>query len=182
MSTAPRYVPHSTVADHATWEGDWKLLAGVPVAMTPSPFGRHAKLLARMVALLQGAVDAAGCAATVLVEIDWIVSRDTVLRPDVIVVCGPEPARHVERTPPLVVEILSETTRERDLDFKLELYREQGVAWYLVVDPEAGHIRGLSLTADRRYVDRFAVGDPEPLTIDICDGCELSLDVTRLFA
>jgi len=70
-------------------------------------------------------------------EIDWVASRDTMLRPDVIVVCGPEPTRHVERTPPSVVEILFETTRERDVNFNLQLYRELGVAWYLVVDPAA---------------------------------------------
>jgi hypothetical protein len=23
MTYAPRYVPHYTVADHATWEGEW---------------------------------------------------------------------------------------------------------------------------------------------------------------
>ena len=182
MSTASRYQPHFTVDDYRHWEGRWELWHGLAVAMAPSPFGLHAKLLARMVALLQGAVDAAGCDATVLVEIDWIVSRDTVLRPDVIVVCGPEPARHVEHTPPLVVEILSETTRERDLDFKLELYRDQGVAWYLVVDPEAGHIRVLSLTADRRYIDRVAADNPRRLAIGLCDSCELSLDMNRLFA
>jgi hypothetical protein len=92
MSTAPRYQPHYTVDDYAHWEGQWELWHGVAVAMSPSPFGRHAKLLARTVAALQTAIDSAGCHATVLVEIDWIVSRDTVLRPDVIVVCGLEQA------------------------------------------------------------------------------------------
>jgi hypothetical protein len=43
VSTAPRYLPHYTVADHAAWEGDWELLDGVALAMTPSPFwGRQA--------------------------------------------------------------------------------------------------------------------------------------------
>ena len=136
MSTAPRYQPHYTVDDYAHWEGQWELWNGVAVAMSPSPFGRHAKLLARTVAALQTAIDSAGCHATVLVEIDWIVSSDTVLRPDVIVVCGLEPEQHVVKVPALVVEILSEATRDRDLSFKLDLYREQGVRWYLVVDPE----------------------------------------------
>lgn len=181
MTTAPRYQPDYTVNDYRHWEGRWELWQVLAVAMSPSPFGRHAKLLARTVALLQGAIDAAACDATVLVDIDWIVARDTVLRPDVIVVCGSEPARHVEQVPPLVVEVLSEATRERDLTFKLELYCEQGVAWYVVVDPEAGHLRGLSLTSDGRYVDR-AAGAARPLTIKICAGCEFSLDVERLFA
>ena len=88
MSRAPRYHPHYTVDDYQHWEGRWELWEGMAIAMSPSPFGRHAKLLARTIAALQVAIDSAGCDATVLVEIDWIVSRDTVLRPDVTVVCG----------------------------------------------------------------------------------------------
>ena len=50
VSTAPRYLPHYTVADHAAWQGDWELLDGVAVAMTPSPFGPHAERLSRLAA------------------------------------------------------------------------------------------------------------------------------------
>ncbi|MCX7412564.1 MAG: Uma2 family endonuclease [Planctomycetia bacterium] len=94
MSTAPRYLPHYTVADHAAWEGDFELLQGVAVAMTPSPFGPHAERLSRVAAAFWNAIDASGCRATVLAEIDWIVTNDTVVRPDLVVVCGPTPQRH----------------------------------------------------------------------------------------
>jgi Uma2 family endonuclease len=181
MSTAPRYQPHYTVDDYAHWEGQWELWHGVAVAMSPSPFGRYAKLLARTVAALQTAIDSAGCHATVLVEIDWIVSRDTVLRPDVIVVCGLEPEQHVEKVPALVVEILSEATRDRDLSFKLDLYREQGVRWYLVVDPETNRMQALCHSPDHRYEDRLAAGDPKSLAIDICDACRFCVDTAKLF-
>jgi hypothetical protein len=93
VSTAPRYLPHYTVADHAAWEGDWELVDGVAVAMTPSPFGRHAERLSRLAASFWNAIDATGCPATVLAEIDWIVTNDTVVGPDLVVVCGPAPQR-----------------------------------------------------------------------------------------
>jgi hypothetical protein len=79
MSTAPRYLPRYTAADHAAWEGDWELLDGVAVAMTPSPFGPHAEKLSRLAAILWNAIDAAGCHATVLAKLDWIVAADTVV-------------------------------------------------------------------------------------------------------
>lgn len=180
MSTAPRYRPHYTVADYRQWEGRWELWDGVAVAMSPSPFGRHAKALARAVASLQSAVDASGCPATVLVEIDWIVSGDTVLRPDLLIVCGPEPERHVERVPALVVEVLSEATRERDLHAKLELYREQGVHWYLIIDPDAARVRALRL-ADGRYEERIDGESQTPVAIDLCATCTLRFDPARLF-
>jgi hypothetical protein len=73
MSTAPRYEPCYTVEDYRHWEGRWELWNGVPVPMTPSPFGRHAKALTDAAATFKQAVDAArasaaGCRATVLTE------------------------------------------------------------------------------------------------------------------
>lgn len=182
MSTAPRYQPHYTVEDYRHWEGRWELMGGVAIAMSPSPFGRHAKLLARTVAALQSGIDAAAGDATVLVEIDWIVSRDTVLRPDAIVVCGPEPARHVERVPALVVEVLSEATRDRDLEFKRELYRERGVGWYFVIDPDANRMQALALGEHHQYEDRLASLNAEPLTVPICGQCAFRFDAAKLFA
>ncbi len=173
MSTAPRYVPYYTLADHATWEGDWELLAGVAVAMTPSPFGRHAERLSRITATLWNAIDASGCDATVLVEIDWIVSDDTVVRPDLVVVCGPAPRRHVEQAPALVVEILSAATRERDLTVKRDLYEAQGVRWYAIIDPDEGRSTILRLGESGLYESREASGSQQ---IDLCPDCALAVE------
>ncbi len=49
MSSAPRYIPHYTVEDYLRWEGDWQLIDGVPIARTPSPFGRHEQIVANLV-------------------------------------------------------------------------------------------------------------------------------------
>gem|GEM_PF-3546515 len=87
MSTAPQYTPHYTVDDYQLWEGDWELWNGVAVAMTPSPFGRHGTVLGRITTALTNAIDVAGCDANVIVEVDWIISTDTVVRPDLSVVC-----------------------------------------------------------------------------------------------
>ena len=173
MSTAPRYVPHSTVADHAAWEGDWELLAGVAVAMTPSPFGRHAELLSRMAATLWNSIDASGRKATVLAEIDWVVSDDTVVRPDLVVVCGPAPQRHVEQAPALVVEILSAATRQRDQTVKRDLYEANGVRWYVIIDPDEGGSTLLVLGDSGRYEARSASGRQK---IDLCPDCTLLLE------
>lgn len=173
MSTAPRYLPHYTVADHASWEGNWELLDGVAVAMTPSPFGKHAEQLSRLAARLWNAIDAAECSATVLAEIDWVVSEDTVVRPDLVVVCGAAPERHVEEPPVLIVEILSAATRDRDLTIKRELYEAKHVAWYGIVDPDEGQSTLLQLDAKGLY-------QPVPFAdvqeIQICPDCVVKLD------
>jgi len=180
MSTAARFETHYTVSDYRQWEGHWELWNGLAVAMSPSAGGRHAKVHGRVVAALANAVDAAGCNATVLVEIDWIVSPDTVVRPDVTAICGPEPAGHVEHPPALIVEILSDATRDRDLVFKRDLYAAQGVRWYVVLDPDAGTILPLRLNADRAYGSPLDQHGPS-YAIDLCDNCRIDLDASRLF-
>lgn len=59
MSTAPRYEPRYTIADWRQWEGCWELWNGLAVAMTPSPFGRHAKALTDAAAVFKHAVEVA---------------------------------------------------------------------------------------------------------------------------
>lgn len=178
MSPAPKYNPQYTVDDYQLWEGDWELWNGVAVAMTPSPFGRHGTLLARITTALSNAIDVANCDSSVIVEVDWLVSPDTVLRPDLTVVCGNAPARQVEKTPALVVEVLSDGTRERDLTFKKELYRRESVPWYLILDPAVSTLEALRLDTDGQYVPgEFATS----LEIDICDTCPLSVNIERLF-
>ncbi|WP_220498371.1 Uma2 family endonuclease [Stieleria mannarensis] len=95
MSPADRYRPHYTVKDHQSWEGDWELWQGIAVSMTPSPLGCHQRIARNLVVDLDVKIREAGCDANVLFEIDWIVARDTVVRPDVIVVCGETPAKQI---------------------------------------------------------------------------------------
>ncbi len=177
MSTAPRYRPTYTVEDYARWEGEWELWDGMPVSMSPSPFGRHSQLVVRIATQLELAVELSGCHAAVLAAIDWIISNDTVVRPDVSVVCGDAPARHVEQSPALVAEVLSDATRSRDVGEKKDLYRDEGVRWYLVIDPDANSLSAWSLDAGGIYQ---SVPATESLALDICGECRLSLDVKRM--
>lgn len=148
MSTAPRYVPNYTIADYQQWDGDWELWSGIPISMSPSPFGRHGQLATRVGALLTNAIDSIECNATVLLGIDWIVSDDTVVRPDVSVVCGGPPERHIEQAPALIVEVISEGTCDRDEIWKKELYEREGVDWYLLVDSDSMRCFRLNSTCE----------------------------------
>lgn len=178
MSSAERYVPHYTVDDYQRWEGDWELWGGHAVSMVPSPFGSHSKVTGRVVTAITNAIDASDCRANVLPEIDWVVSQDTVVRPDVVVVCGDPPERHVVSAPAVVVEVLSESTRERDLGPKQTIYQEQKVPYYLILDPDAGVLTALELGKNGSYAE---VRVSDSLILKICGDCELDVDVRRLF-
>ncbi|QEF98190.1 hypothetical protein Mal15_22390 [Stieleria maiorica] len=178
MSTARRYLPHYTVADYQNWEGDWELWQGIAVSMTPSPFGAHQRIARNLVVDLDVKIREAGCQANVLFEIDWIVSRDTVVRPDVIVVCGDTPEKHVETPPGLVAEIQSAATAVRDREAKRDLYKEQGVGIYLLVDPEQETFEVYRRSETQDWVHESIAGSIE---FSICGDCRLQLSKDSLF-
>lgn len=183
MSTA-RSPSHFTTRDYATWSGDWELHAGEAVAMTPSPFGRHGELVSRMAAILWNAIDKAGCHATVLAEVDWIVSPDAAVRPDLSVVCGPAPEGHLTEPPAMIVEILSAATRDRDLSFKRSLYAAHGVARYLTLDADVPDRPAATLrhhaTPASPSPSTTAFNAPQtptaPTTIKLCPACTITMD------
>lgn len=76
-------VEHYTLADYQQWERDWELIHGVPLAMAPSPDVGRQQLSMAIARQLDEAV--ARCQA--LFEIDVELADDTVVRPDVLVIC-----------------------------------------------------------------------------------------------
>lgn len=145
-----RFIPHYTWADYAQWPGDWELWNGIPVAMTPSPFGLHQFVAANLIREFSTSVRQARIGLHVLHEIDWIVSDDTVVRPD-IVVCDGVPREHLTQPPRIVVEVLSPSTAEKDRTVKFELCQQQSVPYYLIVDPDQRTIQVFRLDAAGRY-------------------------------
>jgi len=179
MSTARNYIPHYTVEDYQHWEGRWELWEGYPVSMSPSPSGRHGKVLGKIVTGLNLAMDQTQCEATVLVEVDWIVADDTILRPDTMVVCGAEPEMHLQEAPAIVAEVLSPSTRHRDLEWKRETYQQQGVPYYLILDPVENQLTVLHLDSEKKYQSLPA---SDLFKLQICDDCELEISSLKLFS
>ena len=179
MSRGINYAPRYTIEDYRLWKGDWELWDGIAIAMTPSPFGRHQAILVALVSELRAGLREAGCEATALVELDWIVSNETVVRPDVIIVCGPVPERHLEQAPALIAEVLSPATRRNDLTYKRDLYASQGVETYLIVDPDTKSIEHLLLGQDGKYE---SVDASIRLVVTVCGDCEIEVDLKNLFS
>ena len=181
MTLEEQLIPKYNVDEYQLWKGDWELWEGSPVAMSPSSFAKHGSVTAQIVTALNTAVDAAQCNASVIVAVDWIVSSDTVVRPDVTVVCGAIPEKHIMESPSIAIEVLSPSTRNNDLGFKRGLYEEQQVPWYLILDPENERLAVLSIGSSGKYEEVATPNKTEPLKISICDDCELEIAIDRLF-
>jgi len=67
--------------------------------------------------------------------------------------------------PLLVVEVLSKSTRRRDLSVKWDIYAESGVPSYWLVDPSEPSMTVLTLT-DGAYVETARVAGDEVLAVD----------------
>ncbi len=181
MSSAPKYCPHYTVEDYQHWDGDWELWNGTAVSMSPSPFGPHERAVSNLSWQIGTSITTHQCACSVYTNLDWIVSSDTVVRPDVMLVCGPQPERHLERAPALVVEVLSESTRLKDETAKRELYQAQGVEHYLLADPEARTIRWMAIQPNGTYREHDTSAGSGAFSLTLKNGCKIDINCGTTF-
>ena len=177
MSSVRKYQPHYTVSDYQHWEGDWELWYGTAVAMSPSPFGPHERAVSSFAYMIQSSIQLNQCPCKVYTGLDWIIQEDTVVRPDVMLVCGCQPERHLETPPILVVEVLSESTATKDRLAKRELYERQGVEDYLIVDTAARTICWLELQTNGTYQDATnKIAENGLFSISLSNGCIVNFD------
>ena len=145
--------------------------------MSPSPFGPHERAVSAFAYMIQSSIQLNQCPCKVYTGLDWIVQQDTVVRPDVMLVCGRQPERHLETPPILVVEVLSESTATKDVIAKRELYERQRVENYLIVDTEARSICWLELQSNGIYQDATnKIADNGLFSISLSNGCIVNFD------
>jgi len=124
-----------TYDDYKMWEGDWELYDGVAVAMSPAPVRKHQGLASEIIYYIREQLN--NCLqCEVLGEVDYKVSDDTVLRPDVVLTCGETHEAYLTKAPEIIVEIISKSTAKRDEKYKFEIYQEQKVKYYIIVYPD----------------------------------------------
>jgi Uma2 family endonuclease len=173
-----RYIPRYTYSDYLLWEGDWEMIDGVPHAMSPSAGGKHqwlASLLTTeiVIAIRQNAAHCGHCIS--VQDVDWKVDDNTVLRPDLAVVCEPLVDDYIVSPPSIIFEILSPSSGHRDRIIKHEIYEEQGVKYYIIVDPIAKTYQAYQLV-NGKYEDYAGS------TFEIHAGCSITIDVAKALA
>jgi len=138
MSHTAKILPYYTIADWEQWEGKWELIEGIPYAMSPSPVPKHQRISGNLYQEFN--LQLKNCKhCKVYQAIDWQVTSDTILEPDILVVCG-DPGKRLKFPPQLIVEILSPATTLKDRNTKFYIYEEQKVKYYLIIDPEKNSV------------------------------------------
>ncbi len=135
MSIAAKYRPYYTYEDYCQWEGNWELIEGMPYAMSPAPVPLHQRVSILLSIQIEKALEK--CKKCKLyAPIDWKIAEDTVVQPDLLIVCDKIEKKFLDFAPVLVVEILSPATASKDRGEKMELYQSQQVKYYLIADPQ----------------------------------------------
>lgn len=101
---------------------------------------------------------------------------DTVLEPDITVVCDPEKLDKYgcRGAPDWIVEILSDSTQRHDRFVKYRLYEQAGVREYWIVDPEKQTVQVFRLEEGRYAAVDFQSAEGR-VSSGVLEGLEIDL-------
>ena len=155
-----------TLADWRSWpdEERWELINGVAYNMSPAPRVKHQDRAFDMGRNLANWLEDKPC-KVFMAPLDVFLpkmdtktkdnaresdSGATVVQPDVLAVCDPDKIHDdgIHGAPDFVVEVLSDSTANKDFSIKLELYEKSGVREYWIIQPETATVYQFVLEGD----------------------------------
>ena len=178
MSIAQKIIPHYTYDDWVHWEGVWELIEGHPIAMSPTPIPRHQRVAAELTTEFTLALRKTACKhCRAYQPLDYKIADDTILIPDILIICGEVKKKYLDFPPALVVEVISPATALRDRHTKFELYQQQSVSYYLIVDVDKKMIEIYHLE-NGAYLLQPETSAPEFI---LDKDCSISPDLKNVF-
>ena len=158
-----------------------ELIDGVFYDMS-APAVIHQKILGELFILFRECTDAhEGECEVYLSPCDVRLDMDnkTMVQPDLLVICKEYDlgAKRFEGAPDLALEILSPSTRSKDMLLKLYKYQNAGVKEYWIVDPDHETVLVYDFREDNFYPEKYDFDSVIP--IHISDG-QCSIDFSRV--
>ena len=158
-----------------------ELIDGVFYDMS-APAVIHQKILGELFILFRECMDAhEGECEVYLSPCDVRLDCDnkTMVQPDLLMICGPYDlgAKCFEGAPDLALEILSPSTRSKDMLLKLYKYQNAGVKEYWIVDPDRETVMVYDFRDDSYYPEIYDFDSVIP--IHISNG-QCSIDFSRV--
>ena len=145
------------------------------LVVSPAPKVKHQVLVGALHEMLYRA-QRTGCGRVLLAPMDVVLSAQDVVQPDLLFVAEDRlriiTEDNIQGPPDLVVEVISEGSRNRDAITKRGLYERHGVRFYWRVDPEEATVRVFALK-DGAY------GEPATLKAGQQVRCALFPDITQ---
>lgn len=175
-----------TFSDLLAWPDSERteLIRGVPVAMAP-PTRQHQKIVRELFGQLWQYLQDKPCevyTAPFAVRpfqqsADSPDRVDTVVEPDITVVCDPGKLDDAgcKGAPDLVIEVVSPSTARHDRFTKYNLYEQAGVREYWLADPGAEAVQ-VFLLEDGRFSNAAWARFGQELPVNVLEGCVIRLE------
>lgn len=172
-------LPNYTYADYALWEGRWELIGGIPYAMNPSPIIGHQTISGNIHWQLKNIfINCEKCLA--VQAFDWKITENTVLCPDNLVVCHKlENEKYLTHAPIIIFEILSKSAARIDQTTKYNIYEQEGVKYYVIVDGEEKVAKVYELK-NGKYIKMLDASD-EIITFGIEECGKVNFDFSQIW-
>ena len=176
-----------TLEDYYSMPEDWRgeLIDGVLYDMT-SPLVKH-QLIGGYIysAFFHHVAKTGGTCLPMIAPVDVQLDRDnkTMVEPDVLIVCDRSKIKNGRRVfgaPDFVMEVLSPSTRKKDISVKTNKYVNAGVREYWIVDPEEKHVTVILTGAEDSDVRMKHYTFEEKVPVHIWNG-DLAIDFKEVY-
>ncbi len=169
--------PQYTYEDYKEWKDQWELIEGIPYAMSPAPMIKHQKISNNIAWILKEQLkECKECHP--LLPVDWKISEETIVQPDNLIVCYEPKGAYITKAPSLIFEVLSQKTAKKDTTIKFELYQNEGVKYYIIVNPD-DEIAKVYELKDGRYIKIIDATDEE-VDFDL-EKCKIKIAFEKLW-
>ena len=175
-----------TLEDMLAWEEGVRieLVDGIPT-MHAAPSRRHQEVSGELFALLHDYLRGKQCKVyhapfsvrPFETADDRPGSVDTVVEPDITVVCDPDKLDDIgcKGAPDMVAEILSPSTRQHDRLVKYDLYERAGVREYWIVDPDTETVQVYQLEEGHYHAAQVYTRQSK-VKVEVLEDCFIDLD------
>ena len=166
-----------TYDDYIEWDGRWELIDGAPIPIPPVLSKEHRELsLNALVELEEGIKDCDLC--LVVGSADWKISNDTVVRPDISLICDEPNGAYITKPPKLIIEILDIDREDYYRNIKFDLYKNNRVKYYILLNKEEGIAEAFKLVGDEyKKCGRFC---SEKYSFEL-KRCWVNMDFSKIF-
>jgi len=173
-----------TYADYITWGEDVRceLIDGIVYDMSPAPGSIHQDISSNLLGQLFNYFEGKPCKvfhAPFDVRLDPDGADDTVVQPDILVICDRSIITKAgcSGAPDMVIEILSPSNAMKDMMLKNAKYQQAGVREIWMIDP-VDKVVNVHYSEDGVYKSIHYI-NPDKVPVKIFEGC--SVDMARIF-
>ncbi len=172
------YVPRYSYDEYVKWEGRWELINGIIYPWNSEASIKHQQLLGNIMFELAKIEDKCH-KYKIIHSVDWVLNKKTVVCPDSIVIGSEDIGKnYLTKTPQIIFEILSPSTRFKDRNVKYQLYEKSGVKYYILVDGSALTAEVFELI-DGEY-DKIKNAQDDVLNFSL-KSCEIEFDFSQIW-